>query len=89
MVQDPGADMIKRAIKQTFASHWGWRILGPVLRKSGVIVLMYHRILGSDRTLVGLGVEEFASQMAWLREKACTALAGGDESPALCLSASG
>src|SRR5439155_20674430 len=29
------------------------------------------------------------SPMAWLREQACTALAGGDESPALCLSAFG
>jgi peptidoglycan/xylan/chitin deacetylase (PgdA/CDA1 family) len=60
--------VIKRAIKRTFASPWGWRLFGPVLRRPGAIVLMYHRILGDDRTLVGLGVEEFAAQMAWLRE---------------------
>jgi peptidoglycan/xylan/chitin deacetylase (PgdA/CDA1 family) len=60
--------VIKRAIKQTFASPWGWRLFGPVLRRPGVIVLMYHRILGADRALVGLPVEEFAAQMAWLRD---------------------
>ena len=46
----------------------GWRVTGAVLRKPGVIVLMYHRILGRDRTLAGLPVESFAEQMRWVRE---------------------
>ncbi len=59
---------IKRAVKRTFSSRWGWRSLGPFLRKPGVIVLTYHRILGSDRTWEGLAVEAFAEQMRWLRD---------------------
>ncbi|MCU1279092.1 MAG: hypothetical protein JWM53_2638, partial [bacterium] len=34
---------LKRAVKRTFSSYWGWRSLGPILRKPGVIVLTYHR----------------------------------------------
>jgi len=60
--------VIKRVIKETLASRLGWRLAGPILRRPGVIVLMYHRILGADRSLVGLPVEEFAAQMAWLRD---------------------
>jgi peptidoglycan/xylan/chitin deacetylase (PgdA/CDA1 family) len=58
----------KRFVKRTFSSHWGWRALGPILRKPGVIVLTYHRILGSDRSLTGLPIEMFATQMRWLRD---------------------
>src|SRR5262249_1514732 len=66
----PGQDMnfVKSAIKRTIASTWGWRILGPILREPGVIVLTYHRILGRDRSFAGLPVETFAAQMRWLRE---------------------
>lgn len=64
----PGVRTIKRAVKQTFSSRWGWRAFGPILRKPGVIVLMYHRILGADRTLAGLPVETFTSQMRWLKQ---------------------
>lgn len=60
--------LLKQTVKRTFASRWGWRLFGPMLRRPGVIVLMYHRILGADRSLVGLAVEEFENQMAWLRE---------------------
>lgn len=60
--------LVKTTVKRTFASRWGWRLFGPMLRRPGVIVLMYHRILGSDRSLVGLPVEEFADQMTWLRD---------------------
>ncbi len=58
---------IKRAVKRTLASSPGWSLLGPLVRTPGVIVLMYHRILGADRSLVGLGVEQFAEQMRWVR----------------------
>ncbi len=62
------AHALKRAVKQTVASRWGWRSLGAVLRAPGVIVLTYHRILGDDRRWSGLPVEEFTAQMQWLRE---------------------
>jgi peptidoglycan/xylan/chitin deacetylase (PgdA/CDA1 family) len=58
----------KQAVKRTFASSLGWRVAGPLLRAPGVIVLMYHRILGADRSLVGLPVERFAEQMQWVRD---------------------
>jgi peptidoglycan/xylan/chitin deacetylase (PgdA/CDA1 family) len=59
---------LKRAVKRTLASRPGWRLLGPLVRQPGVIVLMYHRILGADRSLIGLGVEQFAEQMRWVRD---------------------
>jgi peptidoglycan/xylan/chitin deacetylase (PgdA/CDA1 family) len=59
---------VKHAVKRTFSSPWGWRILGPMLRAPGVIVLMYHRIQGEDRSYTGLPVDTFAAQMGWLRD---------------------
>src|SRR5688572_19054267 len=59
---------LKRLAKVAFASPLGWRVAGPVLRAPGVIVLMYHRINGADRSLPGLPVEDFAAQMRWLRD---------------------
>ncbi|MDB4969228.1 MAG: polysaccharide deacetylase, partial [Myxococcales bacterium] len=64
----PGLRTLKRAVKRTFSSRWGWRSLGPIVRKRGVIVLMYHRILGADRSWDGLPVEKFAAQMRWVRD---------------------
>jgi peptidoglycan/xylan/chitin deacetylase (PgdA/CDA1 family) len=58
----------KRGVKRAFASPWGWRIAGPLVRAPGVIVMMYHRINGADRSLTGLPVESFAAQMRWLRD---------------------
>jgi peptidoglycan/xylan/chitin deacetylase (PgdA/CDA1 family) len=62
------AQRLKRAVKRGFASPLGWRLGGPLLRKPGVIVLTYHRILGADRSLVGIPVENFAAEMRWVRD---------------------
>jgi len=59
--------LAKRVIKRTLASSWGWRLVGPVVRPAGVIVLMYHRILDRDRSLEGLPLEDFKAQMRWIR----------------------
>ena len=59
---------LKRAVKGAFSSRWGWRSVGALVRKPGVIVLMYHRILGADRSFDGMAVEKFSAQMRWLRE---------------------
>jgi peptidoglycan/xylan/chitin deacetylase (PgdA/CDA1 family) len=61
------ARLAKRAVKRTLASSWGWRLVGPRVRPSGVIVLMYHRIVDRDRSLEGLPLEAFTAQMRWLR----------------------
>jgi peptidoglycan/xylan/chitin deacetylase (PgdA/CDA1 family) len=65
--------MIKQLVKRGFASRWGWRLAGPILRRPGVIVLTYHRINGVTRdsgrdTLAGMAVEKFAAQMRWVRD---------------------
>lgn len=59
--------MIQRSIKRTLASTWGWRLVGPLVRPAGVIVLMYHRIVDRDRSLEGLPLGTFAAQMRWIR----------------------
>jgi peptidoglycan/xylan/chitin deacetylase (PgdA/CDA1 family) len=61
------ATMTKSAVKRTLASSWGWRLVGPLVRPAGVIVLMYHRIVDRDRSLEGLPLETFTAQMRWLR----------------------
>jgi len=58
----------KQAVKRAFASRWGWRLAGPLVRAPGVIVMMYHRINGADQSLTGLPVESFRAQMRWLRD---------------------
>ncbi|MGZ3438191.1 MAG: polysaccharide deacetylase family protein [Polyangia bacterium] len=63
-----GLGTIKRAVKRAFSSRWGWRSVGALVRKPGVIVLMYHRINGADRSFEGMAVETFAAQMRWLSD---------------------
>jgi peptidoglycan/xylan/chitin deacetylase (PgdA/CDA1 family) len=58
---------VLRVAKHALASTPGWRAAAPVLRRRGVIVLTYHRILGADRTFEGIPVERFAEQMRWVR----------------------
>lgn len=61
--------MIKRPIKRLWASPWGWRVVAPLVRPAGVIVLMYHRIVDRDRSLEGLPLATFAAQMRWIRAR--------------------
>ena len=58
---------VKRVIKRAVASPLGWHTAGALLREPGVIVLTYHRILGEDRTLAGVPVENFREQMQFVR----------------------
>jgi peptidoglycan/xylan/chitin deacetylase (PgdA/CDA1 family) len=60
--------LLKRVAKGAFASPFGWRLAGPLLRAPGVIVLMYHRIDSGGGSLPGLPVDTFAAHMRWLRE---------------------
>jgi peptidoglycan/xylan/chitin deacetylase (PgdA/CDA1 family) len=56
-------------VKRALASRWGWPVAGRLVRAPGVIVLMYHRILGDDRSLPGTPAEHFAAHMRWIRER--------------------
>jgi peptidoglycan/xylan/chitin deacetylase (PgdA/CDA1 family) len=61
------ANLTRSAVKRTLASSLGWRLVGPLVRPAGVIVLMYHRIVDRDRGLEGLPLEAFTAQMRWIR----------------------
>ncbi len=61
------ANLTKAAVKRTLASRWGWRLVGPLVRPTGVIVLMYHRIVDRDRSLGGVPLGAFIAQMRWIR----------------------
>jgi peptidoglycan/xylan/chitin deacetylase (PgdA/CDA1 family) len=63
------ARLLKRAVKRSLASSLGWRLAGPLLREPGVIVLMYHRVVGEDRTVRGTPLADFTAQMRWLRSR--------------------
>lgn len=58
----------KHVAKRAFSSHWGWRLIGPMVRSPGVIVLTYHRITGQHQGLAGVPVEHFARHMRWVRD---------------------
>lgn len=62
-----------RALKSVLASPPGWRTWS-LLRRPGVIVLMYHRIGTTPDGLRGLEVALFRSHMEWLRNH-CTPIA--------------
>jgi peptidoglycan/xylan/chitin deacetylase (PgdA/CDA1 family) len=62
------ASTVRRTIKNTLASPWGWRTLGAAMRAPGVIVLTYHRIVGDEPSLPGVSVANFDAQMRWLRD---------------------
>ena len=62
------ASTARRTIKAAFASPWGWRTLGALMRAPGVIVLTYHRIVGDQPSLPGVSVAHFDAQMKWLRD---------------------
>lgn len=61
-----GMIFAKNTAKRAFSSHWGWRLLGPMLRSNGVIVLTYHRIVRGDQGLPGVPVEHFTRHMQWV-----------------------
>jgi len=57
----------RSALKRIVGSTWTWRLVGPLARPPGVIVLMYHRVLAPGSTEMGTPVDRFASQMRWIR----------------------
>lgn len=61
-------ELAKQVVKGAFASTWGWRVAGRLVRPPGVIVLMYHRINGADESLPGLSVDMFREEMRWVSE---------------------
>lgn len=61
---------IKQTFKKCLASQVGWK-MSALLRSRGVIALTYHRINANSNFFPGMPVDQFRSQMDWLR-KHCT-----------------
>ena len=55
-----------RPFKRWLATPAGWRLTRP-LRRSGCLVLTYHRIVGDGDPFPGLHVSHFREQMIWLK----------------------
>ncbi len=55
------------ALKRIIGSTLAWRLVGPLARPPGVLVLMYHRVLAPGSVEEGTPVDRFASQMQWIR----------------------
>ena len=60
--------IVKRSVKRAFASGPGWRFVAPLVREPGVIVLTYHRINGTDRSLEGISIDAFERHMRWIKD---------------------
>jgi peptidoglycan/xylan/chitin deacetylase (PgdA/CDA1 family) len=63
-----GVNALKEAIKHGLATPLGWRVAGRLVRPPGVIVLMYHRLVGPSSPFPGISPEMFATEMRWLRD---------------------
>ena len=59
--------MIKQLVKKGLATSLGWRLTAP-LRRSGVIVLMYHRINAGTEHFPGMPIAQFREQMQWIKK---------------------
>ena len=68
---------LKKLVKAAVAHPVGWRTAGAILRKPGVIVLMYHRVGTGDGVFAALPTDVFAEQMRWLRAN-CTLIGHGE-----------
>ena len=58
--------MVKQALKRLLATSWGWKA-GALVRRTGVIVLMYHRITRGKEPFPGLDLARFRAQMQWIK----------------------
>lgn len=59
--------MSKKAIKSVLAHGPGWLLSAP-LRRSAVVVLMYHRITRPQDPFKGSDLDQFREQMRWLKQ---------------------
>jgi peptidoglycan/xylan/chitin deacetylase (PgdA/CDA1 family) len=58
--------MLKTAVKKAVSTRAGWIASAP-LRPRGTVVLMYHRVNARDCPFAGAPLDEFVSQMRWLK----------------------
>lgn len=59
--------MLRQMIKSGASRGAGWVLTAP-LRRSGVVVLMYHRITRPEDPFRGSDVAQFRDQMRWLKK---------------------
>lgn len=60
--------LIKKIIKKIITIPIVWKSLGALLRREGVVVLMYHRVLPEKGPFSALPLEKFRQQMIWLKQ---------------------
>jgi peptidoglycan/xylan/chitin deacetylase (PgdA/CDA1 family) len=53
-------------MKSLLATSLGWRMLAPMLRPSGITLLMYHSVYEGRTVFDGMHVDRFRQQMEWL-----------------------
>ncbi len=59
--------ILKKLVKKIWANRLFWNIVGYYFRTPGVIVLMYHRIGDKDPFFPSQDLENFRSQMLWIK----------------------
>ncbi len=60
--------LIKQAIKKMMANPLLWRTIGVLIRRRGVVVLMYHRVSPQKGLFPALSLEKFRQQLQWLKK---------------------
>lgn len=60
--------IIKKIIKKVIAIPIIWRTIGRLIRKQGIVVLMYHRVSPDSGPFSALSLDIFEEQMLWLKQ---------------------
>ncbi|MFV1984920.1 MAG: polysaccharide deacetylase family protein [Thiohalomonadales bacterium] len=60
--------IFKSIIKKIVAFPFVWRTIGALIRRPGIVVLMYHRVTPDDGPFSALPLDTFYKQMLWLKQ---------------------
>jgi peptidoglycan/xylan/chitin deacetylase (PgdA/CDA1 family) len=58
--------LLKRTMKGVLATQLGWWLSAP-MRRRGVVVLTYHRVVHPGDTFIGVAPRDFRAQLLWLK----------------------
>lgn len=59
---------LKKIIKKIIIIPFIWRTIGALIRRPGIVVLMYHRVMPGEGVFSALPLEKFRQQMFWLQK---------------------